>query len=166
MPKKGTRHVREPANTRSSGQQPPQQQQYGGCAASLSGTAATATDAPEVATRHFRSVHIGVTNGRRWLSLKKRLGLTTDEDVAVYLLDLAESAAVTRYVFFSWCRRRRESRSLREFLSTTTTRTVSTADALHLSTTSRANPKHLSANARHPNLSRVRGSPHCHLAFH
>ncbi|XP_025162841.1 uncharacterized protein LOC105190093 isoform X2 [Harpegnathos saltator] len=100
MPKKGTaRHVRGPANTRSSsggGQQP--QPQNGGCAAPLAGTTlAAATATPEVAaTRHFRSVHIGLTSGRRWLSLKKRLGLSTDEDVAVYLLDLAESAAVTR----------------------------------------------------------------------
>lgn len=92
--------MREPANTRSSGHQQQQQQQHdGGCAAPLPGTAATATAAPEVAAKHFRSVHIGVTSGKRWLSLKKRLGLTTDEDVAVYLLDLAESAVVTRYGF-------------------------------------------------------------------
>lgn len=99
--------MREPANTKSSSQQ----QQHEGYAAPLSDTAATATAAPEVAVRHFCSVHIGVTNGRRWLSLKKRLGLTTDEDVAVYLLDLAESAVVTRYVFLSASRcRDRESR--------------------------------------------------------
>ncbi|KYM96817.1 PR domain zinc finger protein 4 [Cyphomyrmex costatus] len=88
MPKKGTRHVRELGNTTST-----QRQLAPGAAAT---TAATTTIVSEVvAARHFRSVHIGVTNSKRWLLLKKRLGLTTDEDVAVYLLDLAESNATT-----------------------------------------------------------------------
>nr|XP_031845883.1 uncharacterized protein LOC116432744 [Nomia melanderi] len=74
MPKKNTRHARELELTKNSRHR---------------------TNNPDVAsepeTRHFRSVRIGPTNGKRWLSLKKRLGLSTDEDVAVYLLDLAES---------------------------------------------------------------------------
>lgn len=114
MPKKGTRHVRESGNTRSAHHHQQQQQQPPHPAAAATATAtptatpiatttATATATiPEASTtttaKHFRSVHIGVTNGKRWLSLKKRLGLTTDEDVAVYLLDLAESAAPNRYV--------------------------------------------------------------------
>ncbi|KAL6259422.1 hypothetical protein P5V15_009345 [Pogonomyrmex californicus] len=88
MPKKGTRHVRELGNTKSVQQQQQQQQPL---------DAATATTVSEVAAaKHFRSIRIGLTNGKRWLSLKNRLGLTTDEDVAVYLLDLAESVAATR----------------------------------------------------------------------
>lgn len=79
MPKKSTRHVRESGLTRSSHHKN-----------------SNPGIAPESKTKHFRSVRIGLTNGKRWLSLKKRLGLSTDEDVAVYLLDLAESAA--RYV--------------------------------------------------------------------
>lgn len=79
MPKKNTRHARELELTKNSHHR---------------------TNNPDVAsepeTRHFRSVRIGPTNGKRWLSLKKRLGLSTDEDVAVYLLDLAEST--NRYV--------------------------------------------------------------------
>lgn len=106
MPKKGTRHVRESGNTRSA-----QQQQSPHPAATATATptvtpAATTTATataiiPEAAAtaKHFRSVHLGVTNGKRWLSLKKRLGLTTDEDVAVYLLDLAESTEPNRYAF-------------------------------------------------------------------
>lgn len=73
MPKKSTKHVKESGITRSS---------HHGC------DSGTSTD---IKVKHFRSVHIGVTNGKRWLSLKKRLGLSTDEDLAVYLLDLAES---------------------------------------------------------------------------
>jgi len=131
MPKRSTRHVREPGNTRSAQQQPP----HGSCvalpgaAAAATATATTATTTITTATaiatvvpeataaKHFRSVHIGVTNGKRWLSLKKRLGLTTDEDVAVYLLDLAESTASTRYI--SW----RHQRHRRDFVSLTTTST-------------------------------------------
>lgn len=45
----------------------------------------------DIKPKYFRNINIGVTNGKRWLSLKKRLGLLTDEDLAVYLLDLAES---------------------------------------------------------------------------
>ncbi|XP_035721816.1 uncharacterized protein LOC118441475 isoform X1 [Vespa mandarinia] len=73
MPKKSTKHVKESGITKSS---------HHGCD---SGTS------KDIKVKHFRSVHIGVTNGKRWLSLKKRLGLSTDEDLAVYLLDLAES---------------------------------------------------------------------------
>ncbi|XP_011498074.1 PREDICTED: uncharacterized protein LOC105362345 [Ceratosolen solmsi marchali] len=46
--------------------------------------------------KHHRSVHIGPRNGRRWFSLKKRLGLLTDDDLVVYLLDLADSIAARR----------------------------------------------------------------------
>ncbi|KAJ8682037.1 hypothetical protein QAD02_017829 [Eretmocerus hayati] len=42
-----------------------------------------------------RSVHIDPSNGRRWLSLRKKLGLLTDDQLVVYLLDLADSI-VTR----------------------------------------------------------------------
>lgn len=76
MPKKSTRHVRESGLTRSSYHK-----------SNNIGT----TSEPK--TKHFLSVRIGLTNGKRWLSLKKRLGLSTDEDVAVYLLDLAESVS-------------------------------------------------------------------------
>ncbi|XP_015595304.1 uncharacterized protein LOC107267762 [Cephus cinctus] len=74
MPKKSTRHVKESGTTR----------RTHGCDPVV---------APEVKVKHFRNVHIGVANGRRWLSLKKRLGLKTDEDLAEYLLNLAESVA-------------------------------------------------------------------------
>jgi hypothetical protein len=53
-------------------------------------TSSTEVEVTEKIKRH-RSVHIGPRNGRRWLSLKKRLGLLTDDDLIVYLLDLAES---------------------------------------------------------------------------
>lgn len=76
MPKKSTRHVRESGLTRS--------------CQNRNNNPGTRQ---ERKTKHFRSVRIGITNGKRWLSLKKRLGLSTDEDVAVYLLDLAESAS-------------------------------------------------------------------------
>lgn len=76
MPKKSTRHVRESGLTRSSHDK-----------SNNLGTT------PEPKTKHCLSVRIGLTNGKRWLSLKKRLGLSTDEDVAVYLLDLAESVS-------------------------------------------------------------------------
>lgn len=79
MPKKSTRHVKEPGLTKSSHHR-----------SNNPGTRS------EQKAKHFRSVRIGLQNGKRWLSLKKRLGLSTDEDVAVYLLDLAESAS--RYV--------------------------------------------------------------------
>lgn len=76
MPKKSTRHVKESGLTRSSHHR--------------NNNSAIGR---EQETKYFRSVRIGLTNGKRWLSLKKRLGLSTDEDVAVYLLDLAESAS-------------------------------------------------------------------------
>ncbi|KAL0129598.1 hypothetical protein PUN28_001699 [Cardiocondyla obscurior] len=85
MPKRSTRHVRDSGNTRNTQQQQPRRRS----------TSRTPTPTPPgaelVAASHFRSVNIGLANSKRWLSLKKRLGLTTDEDVAVYLLDLAES---------------------------------------------------------------------------
>lgn len=76
MPKKGTKHVKD-----------------SGIAKKCHKGDSTNSD---IKTKHFRSIHIGVTNGKRWLSLRKRLGLLTDEDLAVYLLDLAES--IVRYV--------------------------------------------------------------------
>ncbi|XP_011869544.1 PREDICTED: uncharacterized protein LOC105562958 isoform X2 [Vollenhovia emeryi] len=88
MPKRSMRHVRELGNTRSSSQQQRQRQQQ----QQQSPPPGAAIVSKVAAAKHLRSVHIGVTNSKRWLSLKKRLGLTTDEDVAVYLLDLAESA--------------------------------------------------------------------------
>ncbi|XP_066595787.1 uncharacterized protein [Prorops nasuta] len=74
MPKKSTRHVREQGLTRRSHHK-----------------IKPSLPSPEVKLKHFRSVHIGVSNGKRWLSLKKRLGLPSDEELAVYLLDLADS---------------------------------------------------------------------------
>lgn len=53
--------------------------------------------------KHYRSIHIGIVNGRRWVLIKKRLGFTNDEDLAAHLLDLGESS--TKYVlafFFSF----------------------------------------------------------------
>lgn len=40
---------------------------------------------------HSRTVRIGANNGKRWLALRKRLGLPSDEELAVYLLDMADS---------------------------------------------------------------------------
>ncbi|XP_046735811.1 uncharacterized protein LOC124405175 [Diprion similis] len=48
--------------------------------------------APPAENKHYRSIHIGVVNGKRWIQLKKRLGLGTDEDLARHLLDLGESS--------------------------------------------------------------------------
>ncbi|XP_077260282.1 uncharacterized protein LOC143896342 isoform X2 [Temnothorax americanus] len=107
MPKRSTRHARELGNATSTRQQQQQrrrqqrqqrQRQRQRSSSPPSSGAATATTVSKVAeaARHFCSVHIGVTNGERWLSVKKRLSLTTDEDVAVYLLDLAESAVAAR----------------------------------------------------------------------
>lgn len=103
--------MRESGNTRSGTQQQQQhhqqqrqqrqhqhqRQQQSPSPHRAAATATTVSD--ETAARHFRSVHIGVKSNKRWLSLKKRLDLRSDEDVVVYLLDLAESGtAVTRYV--------------------------------------------------------------------
>lgn len=76
MPKKGTKHVKD-----------------SGIAKRHNKGDSTKSD---IKSKHFRSVHIGVSNGRRWLSLRKRLGLLTDEELAAYLLDLADS--IVRYV--------------------------------------------------------------------
>ncbi|XP_018362059.1 PREDICTED: uncharacterized protein LOC108760539 isoform X2 [Trachymyrmex cornetzi] len=99
MPKKGTRHLRELGNATSTRQQlqPPPP----GAAAAATTTTTTTTTTLSVSelselvpAKHLRSVHcvhIGLTNSKRWLSLRRRLGFTADDDVAVYLLDLAES---------------------------------------------------------------------------
>ncbi|XP_036148329.1 uncharacterized protein LOC105834762 isoform X2 [Monomorium pharaonis] len=95
MPKRSTRHVKESGNTRSIQQQRQQYQPLLPPQSPQPPRPGATTVSEVAAAKHFRSVHIGVTNSKRWLSLKKRLGLTTDEDVAVYLLDLAESATTT-----------------------------------------------------------------------
>lgn len=95
MPKKGTRHVREPGNTRSVHHHQQRQQLPGETSTVLpeAVTAAVVTD------EHLHSdVHIGATNSKRWLLLKKRLGLSTDEDVAVYLLDLADTVSIATVI--------------------------------------------------------------------
>lgn len=76
MPKNSTRHAIEPGTKRSH----------------VRPTVRT----PPTENKHYRSIHIGVVNGKRWVQLKKRLGFTTDEDLAGHLLDLGESSS--RYV--------------------------------------------------------------------
>ncbi|XP_018340322.1 PREDICTED: uncharacterized protein LOC108747396 isoform X2 [Trachymyrmex septentrionalis] len=95
MPKKGTRHLRELGNATSTQQQlqPPPPGAAAAAATTLS--VSELSELSEVVpAKHLRSVHcvhIGLTNSKRWLSLRRRLGFTADDDVAVYLLDLAES---------------------------------------------------------------------------
>ncbi|KAG5328879.1 PRDM4 protein, partial [Acromyrmex heyeri] len=101
MPKKGTRHLRELGNATSTQQQlqPPRRGAAAAAAAAAAATTTTTTTlsvselSEVVPAKHLRSVHcvhIGLTNSKRWLSLRRRLGFTADDDVAVYLLDLAE----------------------------------------------------------------------------
>lgn len=44
-------------------------------------------------SQRYKNLHVGVNNGRRWIALKKRLGLDTDDDLFTHLLDLADSIA-------------------------------------------------------------------------
>lgn len=76
MPKKNTKHVKTTGTTK---------RVRGGDSLNL-----------ETVVKHIRSVQIGVKNAKRWLSLKKRLGFTSDDDLAVHLLDLADNNV--RYV--------------------------------------------------------------------
>jgi len=101
MPKKGTRHLRELGNATSTQQQlqpPPPGAAAAAAAVTTTTTTLSVSELSElsevVPAKHLRSVHcvhIGLTNSKRWLSLRRRLGFTADDDVAVYLLDLAES---------------------------------------------------------------------------
>ncbi|XP_012061041.1 PREDICTED: uncharacterized protein LOC105624292 [Atta cephalotes] len=106
MPKKGTRHLRELGNATSTQQQlqPPPPGAAAAAAVTTTTTTLSVSELSElsevVPAKHLRSVHcvhIGLTNSKRWLSLRRRLGFTADDDVAVYLLDLAESTTTAVY---------------------------------------------------------------------
>ncbi|XP_015124421.1 uncharacterized protein LOC107046333 [Diachasma alloeum] len=71
MPKKSNRHVKDSGTTR---------RQH-----------IDDKDCNDSGVNHTQSVRIGVKNAKRWLSLKKRMGFVSDDDLVVHLLDLAET---------------------------------------------------------------------------
>lgn len=49
---------------------------------------------------HYPSIRISGPNTKRWISLKKRMGFASDDDLAVHLLDLAENDVRYEIHFF------------------------------------------------------------------